>query len=152
MNETARKASWMAATAALVLGGVAGCSDSDEESTTTAEGPTEETQGATPDRIIEFESVDFGYETLDLSGIEAGETIRFVMENAGTEPHEFEVLGPDGEALGEVEKTAVGEVGEAVITFEEPGPHTYQCILSSEQHGEAHDALGMTGSFEVAAT
>jgi hypothetical protein len=49
------------------------------------------TAQAAPDRTTTFEAVEFGYPDLDVDGIVAGETIRFEMTNAGTQPHEFEV-------------------------------------------------------------
>ena len=73
------------------------------------------------------------------------------MVNSGAEPHEFEVLDSEGAALGEVEKTAVGETGEATVTFEAPGQYSYQCILEHEATGGSDDVLGMVGTFEVAA-
>lgn len=100
-------------------------------------------------RSITFESVDFTYEALDLSTITAGETIRFEMKNKGAQPHEFEVLNADGEALGEVASTASGESGGATITFAEPGTYTYQCILVDPETGKLHTELGMAGTFLV---
>lgn len=51
----------------------------------TGEGGTAQ---AAPDREIHFSSVDFTYQDLDLSGITAGNTIRFEMVNNGGQPHE----------------------------------------------------------------
>ncbi len=50
--------------------------------------------------------------------ITAGETIRFEMTNSGDQAHEFEVLLPDGEALGEVAAIEPGEEGGATMTFD----------------------------------
>lgn len=104
---------------------------------------------ATPDRDITFEAVDFTYEDLDLSGITAGTTIRFVMTNDGTQPHEFEVLDPDGEAVGEVAAVDPGETGGATITFETAGTYTFQCILIDPATNKRHSMLGMSGTFDV---
>lgn len=107
---------------------------------------------ATPDRELSLEAVDFTYPGLDLGGITAGETIRFEMTNNGTQQHEFEVLDPDGEAVGEVAAMDPGATGGATITFDEPGEYTYQCILVDPATDQQHDSLGMTGTFEVAAS
>lgn len=107
---------------------------------------------ATPDRELSLEAVDFTYPGLDLGGITAGETIRFEMTNTGTQQHEFEVLDPDGEAVGEVAAMDPGATGGATITFDEPGEYTYQCILVDPATDQQHDSLGMTGTFEVAAS
>jgi plastocyanin len=109
------------------------------------------TAQAAPDRTTTFEAVEFRYPDLDVDGIIAGETIRFEMTNAGTQPHEFEVLDPDGNAIGEVAAVEPGASGGATMTFEAPGVYRYQCILVDENTGDQHTELGMKGTFEVAA-
>lgn len=107
------------------------------------------TKTATPDRTITFDAADFTYTDLDLEGIATGDTIRFEMTNGGDQPHEFEVLDPDGTAVGEVAAVEPGETGGAVITFDEAGTYTYQCILKDEASGKEHTMLGMKGTFDV---
>lgn len=107
------------------------------------------TAQAAPDRTITLEAVEFRYPDLNLDGIVAGETIRFEMTNAGTQPHEFEVLDPDGNAIGEVAALEPGASGGATMTFESPGVYRYQCILVDENTGDEHSELGMKGTFEV---
>ncbi len=102
------------------------------------------------EREIVFDAIDFDYENLDLSGIADGDTIRFVMDNVGEQPHEFEVIDPDGEPIGEVAATIAGESGGATMTFTSPGVYTYQCILVDPATGLPHTELGMIGTFEVA--
>ncbi|MCP5025470.1 MAG: hypothetical protein GY929_04220 [Actinomycetia bacterium] len=116
--------------------------------TVTGEGGTAQ---AAPDRSITFDAIDFSYEDLDLSGIAPGDTIRFQMTNKGAQPHEFEVLDPEGEGLGEVAALEAGDVGGATITFPTEGLYTYQCILIDPETNEPHTALGMIGTFEVPA-
>lgn len=115
--------------------------------TVTGEGGTAQ---AEPDRTITFDAVDFTYEDLDLTGITAGTTIRFEMTNSGDQPHEFEVLDPGGEAIGEVGATEPGKTGGATMTFAAPGKYTYQCILIDPKTGKKHTMLGMVGDFSVA--
>jgi uncharacterized cupredoxin-like copper-binding protein len=104
------------------------------------------------DRTIRFDAADFTYRDLDLDGITPGTTVRFEMTNSGTQDHEFEVLDPDGEAIGEVAAVAPGETGGATITFGEAGTYTYQCILKDATTHKGHDELGMKGTFEVVAS
>ena len=78
-----------------------------------------------------------------------GETIRFEMTNDGDQPHEFEVLDPDGKAIGEVEALDPKKSGAAIVTFADAGTYTYQCILKDPATGTKHTMLGMTGTFEV---
>lgn len=120
---------------------------SDESTASGVAEPAEESVEA--DRTIQFDAVDFTYEDLDLEGIEAGDAIEFDMANAGSQPHEFEVIDPSGEAIGEVEATEAGERGSATLQFEGSGTYTYQCILVDPDSGEPHTALGMEGTFEV---
>ncbi|HRA33485.1 MAG TPA: cupredoxin domain-containing protein [Acidimicrobiales bacterium] len=100
-------------------------------------------------RTITFEATDFAYTDLDLSGITQGETIRFEMTNRGDQAHEFEVLGPNGTALGEIAAMNPGDTGGATITFERAGSYTFQCILVDPKTEKPHTMLGMTGTFEV---
>jgi plastocyanin len=72
------------------------------------------------------------------------------MNNAGEQAHEFEVLDPDGEPIGEVAATNPGESGGATMTFTAPGVYTYQCILVDPDTGKPHTELGMIGTFDVA--
>jgi len=101
------------------------------------------------DRETTLEAIDFEYEGLDTSGITSGATIRFVMTNSGQQPHEFEVLDPDGNPVGEIAAINPTGSGGATMTFETPGVYTYQCILRDPETGKPHTDLGMIGSFEV---
>ncbi len=107
------------------------------------------TAQAEPGREVAFDAIDFGYENLDLDGVSDGDTIRFVMNNAGEQAHEFEVLDPDGEPIGEVAATNPGESGGATMTFTAPGVYTYQCILVDPETNRPHTELGMIGTFDV---
>ena len=115
--------------------------------TATGDGGTAQ---AEPDREITFDAIDFDYENLDLSGITDGDTIRFAMNNDGDQPHEFEVIDPDGEPVGEVAAMNPGDSGGATMTFTAPGVFTYQCILVDPETGQPHTELGMIGTFDVA--
>ena len=115
--------------------------------TVTGDGGTEQ---AGPDREITFDAVDFAYENLDPSGISDGDTIRFAMANTGSQAHEFEVLDPNGEAIGEVAATNPSGSGGAAMKFTAPGVYTYQCILVDPDTDQPHTELGMIGTFEVA--
>ena len=114
--------------------------------TVTGDGGTAQ---AEPERTISFDAVDFGYEELDLSGITAGSTIRFEMTNSGSQPHEFEVLDPQGVAIGEVAAVDEGGTGGATVTFDAAGTYRYQCILVDPGTDQEHAEMGMAGTFEV---
>ncbi len=101
------------------------------------------------DRTITFEAVDFTYPDLDVSDIAAGETIRFEMTNRGEQAHEFEVLDPSDEPIGEVASMDPGDSGGATISFDEAGEYVYQCILIDPETQQPHSELGMKGTFQV---
>ena len=94
------------------------------------------------DREVEVSAREFQF-TLDDPAIEKGERIEFKLTNEGTIEHEFEVIGPDGDDLGEVGPTAPGETGEVVLSFTETGKYTYKCGIDD------HAGKGLQGTFEV---
>ena len=109
----------------------------------TGEGGSQGGAAAVATREHKLDAVDFKFEGLDAFVGKAEETVEFYLTNRGTQRHEFEVLGPDGKAVGEVEPVEAGKTGEAKITFAGPGTYTYQCDI------EDHKAKGMAGSFAV---
>ncbi|HEU0132626.1 MAG TPA: cupredoxin domain-containing protein [Mycobacteriales bacterium] len=95
------------------------------------------------DREVEFEAKDFEFEGLTGFTAKSGETVKFEMENEGPSQHEFEVLKPGGDALGEIGPTEKGKDGEVTLTFAEPGTYTYVCGIAD------HESRGMKGTFTV---
>ena len=97
-----------------------------------------------PDQTVEMEAFDYGYHFMGDISITAGESVEFVLRNtAADEQHEFEVLGPDGNVVGEIGPTDPGETGSVVLTFDETGTYTYVCGITD------HEEKGMTGEFTV---
>lgn len=102
------------------------------------------TTEAAAGRAVAFQAFDHGYTGLDGLTVDEGETIEFAMTNTATdEQHEFEVLGPDGNALGEIGPTDPGQTGTLVLTFSKPGTYTFVCGITD------HEAMGMKGTFTV---
>jgi plastocyanin len=76
-----------------------------------------------------------------------GETVEFTMTNTATdEQHEFEVIGPNGSALGEIGPTDPGRSASVVLTFTKPGTYTYECGITE------HAGKGMKGTFTVSSS
>lgn len=94
-------------------------------------------------REVEVVATDYRFE-IDTGSIATGDTIKFEMRNSGTVEHEFEVLKPNGDALGEIGPTGPGADGSVVLTFDQAGDYVFVCGL------EDHKDRGMTGSFTVA--
>lgn len=106
----------------------------------TGAGGTDKEQGA--DREIDIKAIDYKF-SLDPSGIKAGQRIEFKMTNDGAKEHEFEVLSPDGKAVGEIAPIQPGKSGTAILPFDISGTYTYVCAIDD------HEARGMKGKFIV---
>jgi uncharacterized cupredoxin-like copper-binding protein len=119
-----------------------------QEITVTGEGGETAAEAATADRELEVDATEYAFTFPEALSVKKGEAIEFELDNKGQESHEFEVLGPDGEALGEIEEIEPGKHGEAVFEFEEAGTYTYQCLVETAD-GREHKDLGMVGTFEV---
>ncbi len=95
------------------------------------------------DRTVELKGVDYAFTGLEGLSAKAGETIEFTMVNDGTVEHEFEVLLPDGEALGEIGPTKPHQGGKVTLTFDKPGTYRFVCGIDD------HERRGMAGTFVV---
>ena len=106
---------------------------------------------------ISIEAVDTPAFHPDLVSVSVGESIRFVVTNAGQGLHEFVVAdeetqaglaesGDHGEHAAEALASLSLEPGEAeevTLTFEEPGELLYAC------HVDGHYEAGMVGTLVV---
>jgi plastocyanin len=115
---------WLAVPA-LVLAAAGACSDG----------------GA--DRSVAVGARDYTFSGMESFTAKAGEKVEFTLSNAGVADHEFEVFGPDGEALGEVGPTSEGKTGKVTLTLAKPGTYRFVCGVAD------HEARGMTGTFTV---
>ena len=95
------------------------------------------------DREVELNAGDYAFTGMDAFSAKVGETIEFEMKNTGTVEHEFEVLLPDGEALGEIGPTKPDKAGKVTLRFDKPGTYRFVCDI------EDHQARGMAGTFIV---
>ena len=94
-------------------------------------------------REVRFRSHDYAYSGLDGFTATAGEKVEFVMANDGPADHEFEVFGPDGKAIDEIEPLHAGKSDRLTLTLRRPGTYTYVCGVSD------HEERGMKGTFVV---
>jgi uncharacterized cupredoxin-like copper-binding protein len=94
-------------------------------------------------RTIAVTAKDYSFEGLEGFNPKAGETVEFALRNEGAKDHEFEVLGPDGKALGEVGPTHPAADGKVTLTLAKPGAYSYVCGI------EDHEKRGMKGTFTV---
>lgn len=93
-------------------------------------------ESAAPSRTIEVTATEWGYSGLGDIQVTEGETIEFEMRNAGTIDHEMEILGPDGDAVGEIGPTPPGQMGDVVVTFNAAGEWTVECGIAGHlEHG-----------------
>ena len=123
------------------------------------EGGSEAAGTADEPRTVEVTALDDPSYDPDSIEVQAGETVRFVVTNAGDADHEF-VIGDlemqqmaEEEAMGgmhgHVEAMATlaldpGQTAETTVTFDEPGELIYAC------HVGDHYEAGMIGSITIA--
>jgi uncharacterized cupredoxin-like copper-binding protein len=99
---------------------------------------------ATPDRTADVTAIDYAYQGLEGLTFTTGETVEFALTNAApAEEHEMEVLGPDGQTIGEVGPTKPGATGTVVLTLGERGTYRVRCGIDD------HAKKGMSGTFSV---
>jgi uncharacterized cupredoxin-like copper-binding protein len=104
------------------------------------------TTEAAAGRTVAVEGYDYGYHGMMDFTAEEGETVEFTLTNTATdEQHEFEVIGPDGNAIGEIGPTDPGKTASVTLTFTAPGTYTYECGITD------HAEKGMKGTFTVSA-
>jgi len=120
-----------------------------QEITVTGAGGKTGAAAAKADRSIDVDATEYAFSFPVPPAITKGESIEFELENKGHENHEFEVLGPDGKAIGEIAAIQGGTKGDAVFKFKQAGTYTYQCLLQNDA-GQRHDTLGMKGTFAIA--
>ena len=95
-----------------------------------------------PTRAIDVHAVDYLFQ-FDDPHLQHGDVVSVTLTNGGTQPHEFEVLGPDGKTVGEVAPTPPGQRDTATIAFAKSGTYTYRCNIAD------HRTRGMQGTLVV---
>ena len=95
--------------------------------------------------VVVVKALDYKFE-FDKSTI-AGKKVFFEVVNGGAEPHEFEILGPDGKAVDEIGEFAPNLTKTLAVELA-PGTYTAQCILK-DKNGKEHTELGMKSTFTV---
>lgn len=98
---------------------------------------------AVADRQVELSGSDYAFHGLEGFTATVGETVEFTLKNTGTVEHEFEVLLPNGKALGEIGPTKPGKEGKVTLTFDKAGTYRFVCGVDD------HEARGMAGTFTV---
>lgn len=102
-------------------------------------------------RLVEMEMDDTLKFMPDTVAVTKGETVRFLLTNAGTVTHEFAVGPKDKVDADEVDGVIVVEADEITAhklkvldyTFDGPGPYGYAC------HEPGHFEAGMFGSIPL---
>ncbi len=85
----------------------------------------------------QFEAADYRFSPSSFV-VKQGEVVRFVVNNAGKLPHEFEL-----EALGVEALIQPGESVDVVVSADKPGRYALMCDLPG------HLAAGMQGTLVV---
>ncbi len=114
--------------------------------------------GTAEPRTIEVTALDeLAYDPASIE-VEAGETVRFVVSNAGEVEHEFVLGDMDMQEMAEEQmsggmgehvqamaslRIASGQTAETTVTFAEPGELFYACHVGGHYRG------GMGGTITV---
>ena len=112
--------------------------------TVTGSGGSQGGDAVKADREVPVHAVEYEFKFDAPPAVKVGEAIEFELINDGKESHEFELFGPDGKVLGEIEETGAGKTDEAVFEFEKAGTYKYEC------HVADHHERGMHGELTVA--
>ncbi|MDP9183239.1 MAG: cupredoxin domain-containing protein [Actinomycetota bacterium] len=97
------------------------------------------------DRELEVKATEYAFEGLAEFTAKVGEKIEFKLENKGQTTHNFELFGPDGKEVGEIDDVAPGKDGEVVVELKTAGTYTFKCGIGN------HAGQGMKGTFTVTA-
>jgi plastocyanin len=106
-----------------------------------ADSPAAETS-AEPSRSIEIIAREYTFNG-DPGVIAAGDTIEFVLQNAGQIDHSLEVLSEAGSSLGATERIPGGGSGSVTVTFDEAGVYRLICDVDD------HLSRGQAGTITV---
>jgi uncharacterized cupredoxin-like copper-binding protein len=110
-----------------------------------------------PSRTVGIEMKEMEYQPFRIE-VKRGEQIRFVIRNAGTEPHEFLLATPEENLKHQASmrknpdmehdepnglRIAAKKSGEILWKFSKPGTFEYACLITD------HREYGMTGKVVV---
>jgi plastocyanin len=84
-----------------------------------------------PARTIDVVATEYAFNG-DPGTITAGDTVEFVVQNAGRLDHSLEVLSAEGRSLGRTDRIAAGESAGVVVTFGTAG--SYRLICDVDDH------------------
>ncbi|MDQ1439568.1 MAG: hypothetical protein QOK43_3197 [Acidimicrobiaceae bacterium] len=140
----------LAASAGAVAIGLSGCGHGEDRpgttdsasASTTRPPPAFSPQAA--NASVDAKAVDYAYEGLPTSV--KGPNVFFTVANAGHTEHEFEVVGADGEPVGEIAAFGVGETKTLAVVLV-PGSYTIQCLI--KEGSKTHAELGMKSTLTV---
>src|SRR5205085_11401507 len=126
-------------TAAVACGSGKGSSGASGSASGSAasETETEKFPSNQANTVVQVEAVEYAYK-LNLPQA-VGPKVYFIVKNAGTEQHEFEILGPDGSKAGEISAFDAGTSKNLAVELK-PGTYTIQCLLKKD--GKTHASLG----------
>ena len=149
---------WTASGVLLLALGLGACGDEGGSVTSAGSGPSSASasasgSGTEAPAFTEAEATTAAEYTLTDFKFEGpmkvkGPKVFVSAVNKGTQQHELEILGADGEAVGEVEAFDPGTDAEPLAASLEPGSYTMQCILETPD-GRSHKDLGMVATLVV---
>jgi len=92
-------------------------------------------------RTVEVTAKEYSFNG-DPGTIAAGDTIEFVLTNAGQLDHSMEVLSAEGRSLGKTERIEPGATGLVTVTFDDAGQ--YRLICDIDDHLSRGQSANLT--------
>jgi len=93
---------------------------------------------------VDVDAADYRFDKLPATV--QGPNVLFTVKNVGSAEHEFEVIGPDGEPVGQVGPFKRGVTKTLAVKLA-PGKYVVQCLVS--EGAKNHAQLGMKNDLTV---
>ena len=93
---------------------------------------------------VDVDAADYRFDKLPATV--QGPNVFFTVKNVGSADHEFEVIGPDGEPVGEIGAFKRGVTKTLAIKLA-PGKYVVQCLV--DEGAKNHAELGMKNDLTV---
>jgi plastocyanin len=106
-------------------------------------GSSDSASPSSPPRDVSLEAVEYSFVADEAITIRAGDTINFIVRNAGSLDHQLEVQSSENRVLGRTERIRPGAQDNVTVTFEEAGSYRVICDIDD------HLSRGQVANFEV---
>ena len=102
-----------------------------------SDGAAEPVRSYTLHLRAEDDEAEYVYIAEDPVDLRVGDEVTFEFDNAGTLPHDLQVVAPNGEAVGVSAVANPGATASVTVLLEEPGYYRLNCLVDDHltEHG-----------------